>query len=43
MEKNMTKGVRTLLGDPKKAVLRLSGSMMVGRLVQSLYNIVDGI
>ena len=43
MEKEMTKGVRTLMGDPKKAVLRLSGPMMIGMLVQSLYNIVDGI
>jgi len=43
MEKGMSKGVRTLLGDPKKAVLKLSGPMMIGMLVQSLYNIVDGI
>ena len=32
-----------MLGDPKKAVLKLSGPMIVGMLVQSLYNIVDGI
>ncbi len=43
MGKEMTKGVRTLLGDPKKAVIRLSGPMMIAMLVQSLYNIVDGI
>ncbi len=43
MEKEMTKGVRTLLGDPKKAVVKLSGPMMIGMLTQSLYNIVDGI
>ncbi len=39
----MTQGVRTLLGDPKKAVIKLSGPMMIAMLVQSLYNIVDGI
>ena len=39
----MTKGVKTLLGDPKKAVIKLSGPMMIAMLVQSLYNIVDGI
>lgn len=43
MEQGMTKGVRTLLGDPKRAVLKLSGPMMIGMLVQTLYNIVDGI
>ncbi|MCD6201365.1 MAG: MATE family efflux transporter, partial [Bacteroidales bacterium] len=43
MEKEMTRGVRTLLGDPKKAVIKLSGPMMIAMLVQSLYNIVDGI
>jgi len=43
MEKEMTKGVRTLLGDPRKAVIKLSGPMMIAMLVQSLYNIVDGI
>jgi len=39
----LTQGVRTLIGDPKKAVLRLSGPMIIGMLVQSFYNIVDGI
>jgi len=39
----LTEGVKTLLGDPKKAVLRLSIPMIIGMLVQTLYNIVDGI
>ena len=43
MEENLTKGVKTLLGDPKKAVLKLSGPMIIAMLVQALYNIVDGI
>ena len=40
---DMTRGVRALLGDPKKAVLKLSTPMIVAMLVQSLYNIADGI
>jgi putative MATE family efflux protein len=38
-----TSGVQTLLGDPKRAVLRLSLPMMAAMFVQSLYNIVDAI
>ena len=38
-----TRGIETLLGDPKKAIRRLSGPMVVAMLVQTLYNIVDGI
>ena len=38
-----TSGVKTLLGDPKKAVLKLSGPMMIAMLTHTLYNIVDGI
>lgn len=38
-----TAGVRTLLGDPKRAVLRLSLPMMAAMFVQSLYNVVDAI
>lgn len=40
---NMTKGVKTLRGDPKKAILKLSAPMMLAMLCQALYNIVDGI
>ena len=42
MEKT-TKGVRTLLGDPRKAILKLSLPMIIAMLVQSLYNIIDGV
>ena len=43
MPEKITSGVKTLLGDPKKAILKLSGPMIIGMLVQSLYNIADGI
>lgn len=43
MPEKITSGVKTLLGDPKKAVLKLSGPIIIGMLVQSLYNIADGI
>jgi len=42
-EKVMTKGVRILLGDPKKAILKLSAPMMLAMLLQAVYNIADGI
>ena len=42
-ETNSTRGVKTLLGDPKKAIRKLSGPMIIAMLVQTLYNIVDGI
>lgn len=38
-----TKGIETLLGDPKKAILKLSTPMMLGMFSQALYNIADGI
>ncbi len=38
-----TEGVRNLLGDPKKAILKISVPMMLAMMVQSAYNIVDGI
>ncbi|MBN1938359.1 MAG: MATE family efflux transporter [Candidatus Aminicenantes bacterium] len=37
------KGVQTLLGDPKRAIIRLSLPMIVAASVQTLYNIVDAI
>jgi len=43
MSEELSRGVKTLLGDPKRAVLKLSGPMIIGMLVQSLYNITDGI
>lgn len=31
------------MGEPKKAILRISGPMIIGMMVQTLYNLVDGI
>lgn len=42
-DKQMTKGVKILLGDPKKAILKLSAPMMLAMLLQAVYNIADGI
>ncbi|MHC1605536.1 MAG: MATE family efflux transporter [Candidatus Methanofastidiosia archaeon] len=42
-QEKITEGVRSLLGDPKKAILKLSIPMMIGMLVQALYNLVDAI
>jgi putative MATE family efflux protein len=42
-EKYMTKGVKILLGDPKKAIIKLSVPMMLAMLLQAVYNIADGI
>ncbi len=42
-DKQVTKGIKTLLGDPKKAILKLSTPMMFAMLCQALYNIADGI
>lgn len=39
----LTRGVSTLRGDPKKAILKLSGPMVVAMLVQAFYNLADGI
>lgn len=36
-----TRGIKTLLGDPKQAVLKLSGPMIVAMVLLSLYNVVD--
>ncbi len=41
-EERVTKGVRTLLGNPKKAIIKLSFPMMLGMLFQAVYNIADG-
>jgi putative MATE family efflux protein len=42
-EQRITKGVEILLGDPKKAILKLSAPMMLAMLLQAVYNIADGI
>jgi len=38
-----TKGIKTLLGDPKKAIITLSLPMIVAMSVQTIYNVVDAI
>jgi putative MATE family efflux protein len=38
---HMTKGVTSLLGNPKKALIRVSIPVSVAMLVQSIYSIVD--
>ena len=38
-----TKGVETLLGDPKKAIIKLSLPMIAAMSVQTIYNLVDAI
>ncbi|MEJ5229156.1 MAG: MATE family efflux transporter [Pseudothermotoga sp.] len=38
-----TKGVQLLLGDPKRAIIRLAIPMMTAMFVQTLYNLADGI
>lgn len=40
---NQTEGVKALLGDPKKAIIRLSWPMIIAMTVQTLYNLVDAI
>ncbi len=42
MDNNITKGVKDLLGEPKKAIIRLSIPMIIAMLVHALYNIADG-
>ena len=41
--KEETEGVKTLLGDPKKAIITLSVPMIVAMSVQTIYNVVDAI
>ncbi len=38
---NKTKGVETLLGDPKKAIIKLALPMIIAMAVQTIYNFVD--
>jgi len=38
-----THGVKTLLGDPKKAIVKLSIPMFVAMSIQTIYNLVDAI
>ena len=43
MQYKKTKGVKTLLGDPKKAIIKLSLPMIAAMSVQTIYNLVDAI
>jgi putative MATE family efflux protein len=38
-----TEGVSAILGDPKKAIIKLSGPMIVAMILMSLYNVVNAI
>ncbi|WP_406656144.1 MATE family efflux transporter [Methanolobus sp. ZRKC2] len=38
---NMTSGMQTLSGDPKKAIVKLALPMMFAMSIQTLYNLVD--
>jgi hypothetical protein len=38
-----TQGVKTLLGDPKKAVIRLAIPMIIAMSAHTLYNLADGL
>jgi len=42
-QKRETRGVKTLLGDPKKAIIKLSLPMFVAMSIQTIYNLVDAI
>jgi putative MATE family efflux protein len=42
-ETNATKGVKTLLGDPKKAIITLAIPMIIAMSVQTIYNFVDAL
>ena len=41
IDNNKTKGVETLLGDPKKAIIKLAIPMIIAMSVQTIYNFVD--
>jgi len=40
---NETKGVQTLLGDPKKAVIKLAIPMIIAMSAHTIYNLVDAV
>ena len=42
IDSRVTKGVRTLLGNPKKAIVKLSLPMMLGMFSQAIYMVADG-
>ena len=42
-QKEMTRGVSLLIGDPKKAILKLSGPMIVAMMILAAYNLVNAV
>ena len=42
-EKEISEGISILRGDPKKAIVKLSGPMIVAMFLMSTYNIVNAI
>lgn len=42
-ETNATKGVKTLMGDPKKAIITLAIPMIIAMSIQTIYNFVDAL
>ena len=43
MQNDQTEGVKTLLGEPKKAIMKLAIPMIAALLIQTLYNLVDAL
>ena len=43
MNEKINKNIEILLGDPKKAIVKLAIPIIIGGAVQTLYNFVDGI
>ncbi|HEX3001744.1 MAG TPA: MATE family efflux transporter [Methanoregula sp.] len=41
--RDMKEGIALLMGDPKKAIIKLSGPMIIAMLLMSTYNIVNAI
>ena len=42
-QKEITRGVSLLIGEPKKALLKLSGPMIVAMLILAAYNLVNAV
>lgn len=42
-EQQNTRGVQTLLGDPKKAIIKLAIPMIIAMSLQTVYNLVDAL
>jgi putative MATE family efflux protein len=42
-QKELPKGVSLLIGDPKKAILKLSGPMIVAMMILAAYNLVNAV